>query len=473
MKSVNKYAVLMVLCTLFLLSTPLQVNAAEMTLQEALIWGTEHSGSLQKLRDQVQNLKTSLTNMELTLDWQFDLKSSANYGTLPPALRKSDSDGTKATQAELTLQGSKSFLWGLNLQPKLTYSEQDPFELDQLDENVNFSITATQLLFPWGPSQAEQEYIQTSNQYQQAVESFKSQAEWEQIGWIEGYLNLIRLQERLEVAQTSLELALEQLENIQQQRAIGESSEINLLNAQIQVKQAESKHFQAVTNYQQQKQGWYNKLNLPADSEVEISISNPYLAQVHNRVEVNSLWVLEKDQMRKRVWKSHYQLQAIEQDQQLAQRQIKWAERKTLPQIQLSGSYDYQNEDWNTGIQLTYNLSQKQNKLKIEDQQVKLNNLLEEEKRLKKDVQLQLDQYQSLVELSHMEIEEKELAFQKTELEAKLATQQWEVGLITEQEYQQKQLNHQQAVVDLRIAEDQLFISQLRLVNFLGNRLPY
>lgn len=473
MKSFSKYGffILLLFAALLVHSQGGEAASASITFEEAIQWGFEHSPTFKSLTDSMTVNNLTIERLKSTLGWNLSLAGDASYGKM--GIDLGQLGGIMANENEATgqwglaLQGSKNFLWGLILQSKV--SVKDDFSFSRLDDTVNLTLSATQQVFPRIVIKAEEELYSAQNTLAKTRLNLTWQMQWKRIDWVEAYLNITRLQERVRLEEQNLELVKATLAQVLAEAKIGEAGEQQVLTAQLSVKQAEYRLLQTTQMLTQKKKAWYQELNLPAEQEVLFTGLTPNLLKMAESHKKISMDLTNPTGLMEKVLSSHYQMQGIRLDQQFARQQLDWHQRPDLPQISAKGNYDYRSDNWSIGINASYNLFDGgQQKVTTSSDEMQIQRLNEEYTNLARSLQLQLETYLNQHELAKLQLEEKRLALEKARLEEKLAKQQFESRVLTEKEYQQKQMFSEQARIDLESAEDALMIAEWRLVYFCG-----
>ncbi len=435
----------------------------EFSLEEAIAWGFEHSPTLADLKDQVAKLQRQLVMLETGLDWQIDVVGSLDTGNLGGS-----SLSTKQEEAgvEVGLQGRRSFRSGLSLSPQLSLKKDLTTEEEPA---VGFSFNITQKLFPWAPSATEQEYYRTLNSLEKAEENYKWQAETEKINWLEGYLNILRLQEKVAVAEEEYRLASEEYAQTLQRQAIGEAGPAQILAQKNALKQAEYQLKQAKNNFQAAEREWQLALGLPGTSKVNLVPENPYFQQIKEELANLALDWTDEEWLLATLYANHYQLAAHRREQEQAKVEWEWKQAERKPEITTGGTYNYPEQKWQINLNLNYKLwDGGKKKLEEEEYQALLRSLERDYQYLTESLHSQLQKLLHQLELAQLNLEAVTFLEEKAALEAEAYREQLAAGLITEQEWARKELAGQNAKISRQEAEDRLFLAKLRVLRLVG-----
>ena len=457
---------LLILISIILLSIVFikaSVAGKEISLREAIVWGTEHNMSLREIKDNIETLERKLGIIEAGKAWKVDIISE-NQRTI-------QKDDTSIDGGKISLEVKKSFSGGLIIGSELYLEEQDWSTFGDIEDELNFTFIAIQNIYPHAVIEIEQEACLTSNDLLKVKESLIWQKNSKEIDFLESYLNILRLKEKLSLAETNYQYVQGDLDRVLKQIEIGEADLQQELKARIALEKAGMYLRQAKNNFQQQKQSWYLDLNLPKEVEIPIKEEQIFFEEIEKWVTSLKLEIdlSNKDKLMDLVIASHFQVKTNLLDQDSARKEAEWNLAKDKPQINLSGGYNHQSTVWYAGIELTYNLFDGGGQ-KLEDQEyeAKLNTLENNHLHLVNELEFQLDNLINQLELNNMNLKEKTLSCQKAKLEEKLWQEQLEQGLVSKRSFQEKLISWREIEIEIKTAEDVILINTLRLAHFLG-----
>jgi len=454
------------------------VQAKEISLEEALSWGVEHNSSIKEIKDSIEAIERSLNLIDT--EYGFKTKISANPIIAGGFEEQTDNDSTGTDDGEnnsaisngpeISLKTTKLFPNGIFLQSEISIKEEDMIDLEELLEGPNSTFSATKNLYPVIPIIPEQEKYLASNNLLKARENLTWQQEYKKIEFLESYFNLLRLQERLSLAKINFQYAQEDLDKILKKIEIEEAGERQEIEAKIALKTAEINFLQAQNTFLQQKNGWYLNLNLPEETEASLVEDSPFLEEIIKWTESLELNLKEEGLMGLAV-DSYYRIRNILLDQDSSQKEAEWNLAKNKPQVDLFGAYISKDNSWGIGIELSYDIFDG-GKQKIEDEgyQAKLENLKDDYLQIVSELKLELKDLINQQEINNLNLEEKLMSWEKAKLEEESYQIQLKQGLISDSEYQYKMLNWQESEINLKSAKDEILINKLRMAHFLGIR---
>ncbi|HEY8391243.1 MAG TPA: TolC family protein [Capillibacterium sp.] len=472
-KNRNSFLLSGLICLVILLVRPgnILLAAETGTLEEAVAWGLTHSTDTLSLEEKIAQIQRELAKIETNLHWQVGLGAglSANLTEENGGSKTGGTMGNTGKDQEtasLTLTGTKLFRTGLALEPKLTL--QKDLKADD-DPELDFTFSVSQQLYPWVPSALEQKYYETLNTLKKA----KAELDWKvtalKIEWLEGYLQLLRLQEQLKVAEAKYTLAADDFSLTQKRQEMGEAGEGQVLAARISLKQAEYEWKQAQNNFTTAKREWLLALGLPADYPIILDEDDAYFRQL--KEEVNALVVREEDPatLFARVEAAHYQLAAKRIDQEQLEQLWAWSQASYQPKVTTGGSYDTTSKKLSLNLNLSYQLwdgGAKQ--LAAEEHEAQRAALEREIQNLRASLETELYNRLHTQELAELKVEEKRMALEKAQLEREVYRRQREAGFLSEKDWTNKELELTNAEIGYKSAQDQAFVNKLRLLQLIG-----
>jgi len=454
------------------------VQAEEISLEEALNWGIENNSSIKEIKVSIENIERSLDLIDT--EYGFKTKLSANPIIAGGFEKQTDdnSNGTdegdttsgSSTSPKISMKTTKLFSNGLFLQSEISIKEEDLFDLEKLSEGPDSTFSATKNLYPVIPITPEQEKYLTSNNLRKARENLIWQQEYKKIEFLESYFNLLRLQEKLTLAEINFQYAQDDLNKILKKIKIGEAGERQEIEARIALKKAEINFLQAQNTFLQQKNRWYLNLGLPEETEVPLVEDLPFLKEIVKWVD-SLEFNFKEEEFTELAVENYYKIKNNLLDQDSAQKEAEWNLTKNKPQVDLYGIYSSKDNSWGVGIELSYDITDG-GKQKTEDEgyQVKLENLKDDYLQIVSELKLELKDLINQKEINNLNLEEKLMSWEKAKLEEESYQIQLKQGLISDSEFQYKMLGWQESEINLKSAKDAILINKLRLAHFLGFR---
>ncbi len=453
------------------------VQAKEISLEEALNWGIENNFSIKEIKDSIETIERSLDLIDT--EYSFKSKISANPIIAGGFEEQADdssngvdgedtSSESSSSSPKISLKTTKLFPNGIFLQSEISLKEEDLFDLEKLLEGPTSTFSATKSLYPVLPLETEQNKILTSNNLLKAWANLTWQQESKKIEFLESYFNLLRLQEKLSLAEINFQYAQDDLNKIIKKIEIGEAGERQNIEAKIALKKAEINFLQAQNTFLQQKNGWYLNLNLPEETEVLLVEDSPFLEEIvkwADSLEFN----FKEEEFTELAVENYYKIKNNLLDQDSAQKEAEWNLTKNKPQVDLYGAYSSKDNTWGVGVELNYDIFDG-GKQKIEDEgyRVKLGSSKDDYLQIVSESKLELSNLINQYEINNLNLEEKLMSCEKAKLEEESFQIQLQQGSISDSEFQYKVLDWQASEIDLKSAKDEILINKLHIAHFLG-----
>jgi hypothetical protein len=481
MNRIRKNNSFFILCLIIFTSfifTGANVKATEISLEEALSWGIENNSSIKEIKNSIENIERSLNLIDT--EYGFKTNISANPIIVGGSDKQADDNSNGVDEGDtssgssngskISLKTTKLFPNGIILQSEISLKEEDLFDLEKLLEGPDSTFSAAKSLYPVLPIKSEQEKYLASNNLLKARENLTWQQEIKKIEFLESYLHLLRLQEKLSLAETNFQYAKDDLNKILKKVDIGEAGERQEIEANIVLKKAEINLLQAQNTFLQQKNRWYLNLNLPEETEVFLVEDSPFLEEIIKWVDSLEL-NLKEEGLTELAVDNYYRIRNILLDQESSQKEAEWNLAKNKPQVDLFGAYSSKDNTWGIGIELSYDIFDG-GKQKIEDEgyQAKLENLKNDYLQIVSELKLELSGLINQQKINNLNLEEKLMSWEKAKLEEESYQIHLQQGLISDSEFQYKMLGWQESEINLKSAKDEILINKLSIAHFLGIR---
>jgi len=175
----NSFFILILAIAISFIFVGVNVQAKEISLEEALNWGVENNSSIKEIKDSIETIERSLDLIDT--EYGFKSKISANPIIVGGSERQADEnsngvDGentdseSSSSGSEISMKTTKLFSNGISLQSEISIKEEDLFDLEKLSEGPDSIFSATKSLYPVLPIESEQEKYLASNDLLKAKE---------------------------------------------------------------------------------------------------------------------------------------------------------------------------------------------------------------------------------------------------------------------------------------------------------------
>lgn len=508
---------LIIIFFFFLVLQASLVEAKELSLEEAIELGVKNNHELKSLENEIDDTKREIELLKAQhFGWSLNLISSLNRSRekweYEEEVKKKDDDGNielddegepimiteekddedKSRQVNMSLAGDKAFDWGLELDYNLNLAkaeENDNFEFGEVftKDNISYELEASQRLFPLFsfrgekivPLKGEQEIYRLETELAVAKTRYNWDKEEKIIDWLESYLELLRLEQQLEIANNNQKLAQKMLKRTKNLKEIDEAGSRDLLEAEINLEEAKIEYQEVSDRFKQEKKSLYQGLGIEREVQLELATDNSYLEQKEELVaglEFELITELLKD------IEKYPELKSNRLNQSLVKKEKKWSklENRSWPLFTLEGSYeyDYYQEDvqidkenyhnWFIGFNLEYNLFDSgADSLTQSGYQDDLEKLEREEKNLLEELELEFEALIEELDRNYLERRKENLAVKRAQLEKESAQERLDEGIITEEEFKEDYFELKSSEIDLKVAKDQILVTKLRLKQIL------
>lgn len=427
---------------------PGSVLAADLTLEEAIKLGLDENSDIRKAQDSVDNLVRELALITAKQDWQ--VKLGADYSNNPE-------EGKDNLIGEINI--SKEFSSGFTINPKLNIYEDDS----------DLTLKITQSLFPFTPTEVAQNYYKTERKLLKSQENLAQQKTSKILSWLESYLELSRVYEQKEIYQLGVKKAKDNLVQVLKRQEIGDAGLEEVLTAQLSLEEVKYSLQETEKNIEEVSIFLNHELGLQDKGELVFETQSQFIVSLREKADE----LLEKysgmDELISEIEQNNYDILANQIDREILEQELEWLKAEKKTNLDLSGSYDTDEDEFTVGLNLSYDLYDGgQYKLEIEDKEDEIEDYLGEYNDLHQELKLQLQQYKNIIELAQATLNKQKLTVQRSEFKVQVAEQQLEMGLIDYLEYQEEWLDSKEAGINLGSSHDQLLINKLELIKFVN-----
>ncbi len=460
---------MIIILTLVLLSFTSVITAEKLTFEKAIELGKENNYEIEQKREAIIELERQRAIIEAGIDWRLGVKSNPNQYSGPvPTLSITDNK----EELGISLQGGKTTINGLSINSSLSL-ETDISKIKNLDEKYNFSLNVSKRLYPILPTQTEKNLILKDNELIIAKDELDLIENRKEVDWLESYLMILRLKERLEYSKKSYQIAFDELDLVKAQVKIGEAGQDQLLLAKINLQEAKLQQDQLLTSILQAEDNLSLELGLTA-SNIKFNKSDSYVSRFVNKLDSINLNDIDEEVV-KLIKNNNVQLREIMLNKDYAENQLEWQLKDDDLKVDAFGAYNYnaaamnEKDSVQVGVDISYDFYDGgQQELAVKGIKSKIKNLDKQYAHTLEQLKLQLNGMINEQKLNKMKLNSTKTGLEKARLVEKLYKNQLNEGLITENQYKQKALAVNQAEVDYKESKDQLLLGKLGIALFLG-----
>ena len=470
MTGIKHKALIIFVITVAVLLTTSSGFAEELTFEEAVEVGLENNLELVRAQDNVKQLQRELKKIKTGSDWQVDVAAESRVNNFTDQILNTNDGDSNSKELDMSISATRKYWSGLTLQPEIYFSDDD-LEAGQ-QEDAEFKFSVTQDLYPKKPIGAEQNYIQQELELKKAQAELADEKNNKIIGWVEQYLNLLRVKHKYNLAQQNYHLYQDELDEVLAQQKIGEAGASDLLQAKANLKEAQYQLENSRDDYQQSKKSLRNDLGLLSEQELKVSNNTNYLVAIR-KIAASATDKLDKlEQLFSSAKESNQQFLTAKLNYKSAKYNLDWEQLEDKADVNLIGSYDSAEQKWQAGVSVAYNVfdSGKQ-EYETENLKQELDILQQEQLDIIKDIELKVEELVNQVKAEQTNLAAKKHLLEKAKLDKEIAKKQLAAGLIDRLKFNKEKIALEEAEINLKEAQDDLLISKLELIDYLGGEL--
>lgn len=449
----NKSRIL-VLFTAILILLTFAVNtfAEEYNFEKLVSYGLTNNIEIRKLKNEIQTIKNNIKLTEAQGDWQANLN-------LNKSLIEEENAVVSKNKNQINLAVNKNFI-----QDKLTINPNASYNFDGSDFIYGISMDFD--LYPNIPSESVKNIITLNNQInQKQKELYNKKAELLK-NWLDQYLQLIRLDENINILEKRLKLAEDDYKNTQEQFEIEEASKEELLQAEIDLNNAQYNLRQIQQQYTTLKKQFLDSLQLEREADIILNKDSKIITRLKQLTENIEIDDIDKRKYIDNTVKTSSQFAQILNQKEYLNKELDWLKKEDTFKVTLEGSYDSESE-FTASVNLSYNifdsgvqdLKEKNKKQEIENNQLSLKSLYQQSEN-------SLENIIDKVELAELEKMNLQIKYDKAKNETEIVKKQFEAGAVNKEVLGNNRLNEQNMLINLKKSNDQIFLNKLDLLIF-------
>lgn len=335
---------------------------------------------------------------------------------------------------------------------------------DQGRENYNFSFSYP--LLPGTNSELENQYFELKKEIILAEAEYLKLKDQIIIELSSDYLNLLNQKKEVEnLSRTKNDAALA-LKRAGRKSEINEITKSEMLAAEISFLEAENSYLNSKNEFEKQKDSLEVDLNLTQEESLLLEDRKKLESELKAFVfDYNSY---QFEELYEFFIQENSELLAKNINIEILKNELNTKARSDF-ELNLSGNYDYDEDESILGVSLSYDLfdsgSKKNNIEKIEAR-LKLTEkeISNQEKELKIELQSMLNQLSNF----NRQLQKSELELKKAELDLKEAEEKQKKGIITDKDYLLQEIDFYQKLTQLQDSRDRVLIEKLKLSQALN-----
>jgi len=455
-----------------------QVRASEvdeLKLTQVLEIAVEKTSQLDTERKSVSDLEREIAKLRANAGWQYDLNFSYNRSKQEQLPEINQNDPIQATEINdnynLSIDGGRSFLSGLNLSTDLTLIDASELDFDEIIDDWELNFGLNYRLWPRSPSSMERTLRDLENNLELSRLELEAAEEEFILGLLEDYLEIMFLVEKQENNLENLKIVERRLARVEERKELGEAGELELKEAELSLKQAERSYQSTNRNLARlktkfkEKAGIAEKINYNLSDEVEsLLINNSTILDERINNYLNDLSMIIKDRKSNSI-----EYQRLMQSLSKAEQELEWFETEDTFEMNLSASREVNDGNWQAGFSISYPLydggvTRYEREELVAEIENTNNNLEELSFNLEQGLEAELDDL--INQLG--ELEDKEIEKDMSRLQLLQEEQAKEIGAIGDLELLEAELNYDNSIIDYNQTRLGLALNLLKFEQKLG-----
>ncbi|MFN2362760.1 MAG: TolC family protein [Halarsenatibacteraceae bacterium] len=459
-------------------------EAEELNLNQVLEKAVDKTSQLDPERKSVSDLEREIAKLKANAGWQYDLNFSYNrreQEQLPVSNEQEQLSGinqngsAQSTEINdnynLSIDGGRSFLSGLNLSTDLTLIDASDLDFDQIADEWELNLGLNYRLWPRSPSSMERSLKDLENNLELARLELEAAEEEFILGLIEDYLEIMFLIKKQDNNLENLKIVERRLARVEERKELGEAGELELKESKLAVKQAE-RAYQSTernldrlkTNFKKQT-GIDDSINYNLSAEVESLLINNKAA-LNERINsyFNDFSVIIKDRQ-----SNSLEYERLLQSLLKAEEELEWFDTEDTFEMNLSASREVNDGNWQAGFSISYPLydggvsSYEREELAAEIANIN-SNLEELSFNLEQGLEAELNDL--INQLG--DLEDKEIEKDMSQLKLLQEEEAREIGAIGDLELLEAELNYDNSIINYNEARLGLALNLLKFEQKLG-----
>ncbi|MFW5789811.1 MAG: TolC family protein [Bacillota bacterium] len=464
-----------------------QVRASEietLNLKQVIEKAVEKTGQLETEKKSVSDLEREIAKLKANAGWQYDLNFSYNRSEqeqLPDSndqnqLPEVNQDGlAQSTEINdnynLSIDGGRSFLSGLNLSTDLTFIDASDLDFDQITDEWELNLGLNYRLWPRSPSSMERTLKDLENNLELARLELEGAEEEFILGLIEDYLEIMFLVNKQENNLENLKIVERRLVRVEESKELGEAGELELKESKLAVKQAERAVQSTERNLDRLKANFKRKTGIDEDINYNLSAEIESLL-INNRADLakridsyfNDLAVIIKDRQ-----SNSLEVERLMQSLAKAEQELEWFDTEDTLEMNLSASKEINEGNWQAGFSFSYPLYDGGvSRYEREELAAEIANINSDLKDLSFNLEQGLE-----AELNDLinqlgDLEDKEIEKDMSHLKLLQEEEAREIGAIGDLELLEAELNYNNSIINYNEARLGLALNLLKFEQKLG-----
>lgn len=463
--------VVIMMLILILISSTGEIRANRMSPEEAIHWGVDNNYDLNLFRNNIAELERNLDILDAAQSFQVDLSVTPiwYFGNGEEDIVEI-SENSFSPSTEMSLIATKVLADDINFSTELIWESDSLNQVDfaEITKEINANIKLSKQIYPDTWTENEKQVYNIKNSLQMKLAELRWEEVEKQIEFIQGYLNIIYLQEQVNVNTERVKLAEETLDRVRKQIALGEGGYQQETEAQISLEESENQLLSLQQKLSQAKKQWLLNLNLPQDTLVQFKDGTVFIEGLYSQMVSLEIDQDNQSDLIAAALSKNYQVENMLLEKEALLKELEWTKDEGKMKINLSGGYQFP-ADWFAMVDFSVSLAdggaqklkEEQKLTDIQQKEVSITFLIEQLK-LEAEQLLNQDLYCQLYLNTQL------LALEKEQRKVEILEKQYQMGTISEKEWKNEVLTLKEKEINVDLAEDEWFINRLKLAHFVG-----
>ncbi len=468
---------------ILLLFNNFSVNAKSdiknISLREALNIGKTNNIEIREAKKNYEDSKNEIKKIKANLKWNLSLNNSfayingPDYKKLSAQLNSDEEIEDKGCKGDMVLSLNKSYYSGLSLSSSLKIIETEPFDFANVEDNLSYNLSVSLPLYPDIPTETVENLIILENNLQKARDNLDEIIEQKEIHWIEDYLHILRLKDKMNFLKKKKEIFLDNLEKAEKKYELNEAGKNSLLNAKISLKEVEIKLKSLEQEFSHKKNLFYNNLGLKDNYEIIFIKENKFLQEMKEKSKVE---ILSEDleKLYSKATKNNIKLDALKKELITTKNDYKILKRKKGIAIDANTAYskDFnqtESENWEVSVAISWDMFDGgRQDAEIDNVKRKINYLEDKINTNRENIKSELNSLLDKKNLYIMEAENNQMKLEKARLEKENMEKKYKEDLVTKADYLDIEIKYNEKLNNIIETQDKILINNLLILNLIG-----
>lgn len=458
-------------CIVFLITIMFTINISisaverniEITLSEAFEIAENSNIEISEGRKNYEISKNKIKKINKNQDWKFSLNNNFVYN------KNDEYDGLKN---DLTLSLNRRYYSGLMLSSKIGIIEREPFDFNNIEEQISYNLNISLPLYPNTPTEKERKLLELKDNFEIAKLNFINLINKKEINWLEDYLTILRLKETIFLRKEKESFLLDDLNKNKKEYDIGEIGKYDLLEAEISLEELRTNLKSLENQLEQQKKYFYNNLGLENKYKVKFSKKDDFLMKIKEKTKDNIL-NSEINIIHSRVKENDIELNSLKKELKRKTDKYKNLRKKRGIELETKTYYQnnslIQNENLEISLGLSWDIFDKElDDIELEEHKREIDHLKKKIAYLENYKIIEANAIFAENEIYNLKKENSLMKLKNKKREIKNSKIKYKEGLISKKEFAGIKFKYKERENEKLEITDKILINNLEILNLIG-----